>query len=395
MKILMVSPQFKPIVGGYERAAERLSKGLASRGHQVVVLAERRFPDWPYRERDHGVDLHRWWCVYKRRLHTFTSLIGLLLYLLRFGQRFDVWHIHHYGVHAALSIAIGRLMQRPTVLKLTSSSYGGISEALRVGRLSKIMTSLHRQASAVAAPSRETALEARTFGYPAERVYLLQNGVDTNRFKPTSDVQRRWLRAKLQIEDMPTVIAVGRLVADKNIDGVLAAWAKASTRFSGEWRLVVVGDGPARPALTKQLTRLGVQDQVRLVGHQSNIEDWMGCADLFVQASHREGLSNTMLEAMAAGLPVVITAVSGAQECVGETGAGIVVPIGDPDALEGALVALASDPSARDRCGAAARGVVETGFSIERAVDRCEALYRGLVHDSRSPKVPSTGETHQ
>lgn len=388
MNVLMVSPQFRPLVGGYERAAERLYIGLASRGHKVMVLAERRFPSWPRLERDGAVEIRRWWCWYRPKLHIATSLIGLLWNLLRFGRRFDVWHIHQYGSHAALAIALGQVMRRATVLKLTSSSYGGIGEALRTGRLARVMTSLHRKASAIAAPSRETFEEARAFGYPEERVQLLRNGVDTDRLRPVSNVERRRRRAQLGIEDVPTVIAVGRLVVDKNLDGLLDAWAMASARFSEKWRLVVVGDGPGRPALVDQLTRLGLQDRVRLVGHQSNIEDWLACADLFVQASHREGLSNTMLEAMASGLPVVITAVSGAQECVGETGAGTVVPVGDTDALAEALVVLANDPGAREKCGAAARRVIEEGFSIDRVVGDCEAMYRGLVGGSRSPIAP-------
>jgi glycosyltransferase involved in cell wall biosynthesis len=383
MNILMVSPQFRPVVGGYERAAERLCKALASGGHTVMVLAERRQRDWPCVERDGAIEIRRWWCWYRPRFHTATSLIGLLWNLLRIGRRFDVWHIHQYGIHAALAVALGRLMQRPTILKLTSSSYGGIGEALRAGRLARVMTALHRCASAVAVPSQETLAEALAFGYPKARVHLLRNGVDTDRFCPVSDVDRRRARAKLGIENAPTVLAVGRLALEKNFGGLLNAWALASARLSEQWRFIVVGDGPVRLALSEHLTRLGLQDQVRLVGQQSNVEDWLSCADVFMQASHREGLSNTMLEAMSAGLPVVITAVSGAQECVGETGAGIVVPVGDTDALAEALLRLASDRAQRATCGAAGRRAIEKNYSIGQVACSHEALYRSLIDQRR------------
>jgi glycosyltransferase involved in cell wall biosynthesis len=90
-----------------------------------------------------------------------------------------------------------------------------------------------------------------------------------------------------------------------------------------------------------------------------------------------------MLEAMSAGLPVVITAVSGAQECVGETGAGIVVPVGDTDALAEALLRLASDRAQRATCGAAGRRAIEKNYSIGQVACSHEALYRSLIDQRR------------
>jgi len=383
MRVLMVSPQFRPIVGGYERAAERLAASLAARGHGVTVLAERRYPAWPKRESFDHVELRRWWCWYRPGVHVATSLLGLLWTLALRGWRFEVWHAHQYGHHAAVTVLMGKLLRRPVVLKLTSSCAGGIAQSLRGARFATILRFLHRRVDGVAAPTRETAREAVDFGIPSHRVRVVPNGVDVRRLMPTPRCERRRCKEALGVPDVPIAISIGRLVQPKQIDLMIQAWALAMAHVREPWMLVIVGEGQERASLEAQAMRLGLGQSVRFVGHQANIEAWLSCAELFLQSSSREGLSNTMLEAMAAGLPVVITAVSGTKECVGETGAGRVVPIGDTDALAAALVELASDPVARDRCGAVARRVVDEGFSVEGVVDRCEALYRDLIGGSK------------
>lgn len=383
MNVLMVSPQFRPLVGGYERAAEQLSIGLASRGHKVMVLAERRFPSWPRLERDEGVEIRRWRCWYRPKLHIATSLIGLLWNLLRFGRRFDVWHIHQYGSHAALAIALGRLLRRPTVLKLTSSSYGGISEALRTGRLARVMTSLHRQASAIAAPSRETAKEAVSFGICQRRVRVIGNGVDLLSFSLPTDDEVRRTRRKLGLDAVRVAISIGRLAPEKQLDCLLAAWAHAHPRLGEPWVLVVAGDGPELTRLQATVASLGLKDGVRFVGHTEQVRDWLCAADIFVQSSSNEGLSNTMLEALATGLPVVCTDVSGTEECVREPDTGLVVPIGDAARLADAIVELANDDARRAQMSQRAVALVQEWYSIDHVCALCEVLYRSLIAQGR------------
>ena len=129
IRVLMISPQFRPLVGGYERAAERLSAALAAAGLRVVVIAERRDRAWPAVECIDGYEVRRLSCSYRRHLHTITSLLSFAGFLLRHGREFDVWHVHQYGFHAALAVALGKVLRRPVVLKLTSSGAMGIEKS--------------------------------------------------------------------------------------------------------------------------------------------------------------------------------------------------------------------------------------------------------------------------
>ncbi len=379
----MVSPQFRPIVGGYERAAERLSMGLASRGHQVMVLTERRFSSWPRLERDGGLDIRRWWCWYRRRLHRATSLFGFLTQVLRYSHRFDVWHVHQYGSHAALAIAIGALRGTPVVLKLTSTRGQGLSASLSRGLIAALAVAIHKRASATVVLSQEMFQEAVAFGIPASSVHLLGNGIDTKLFAPPTAAERATLRAHLGVGDGPHAMFVGRLSAEKNVSLLLRAWSLATARLANRWQLHIVGDGPEHSRLVAEAQAVGVSESVVFHGHQERVSDWLAVADLFLQSSDNEGLSNTMLEALATGVPVVCTDVSGTEECVREPDTGLVVPVGDAVRLADAIVELANDGARRAQISQRAVAFVQGRYSIDHVCELHEALYRSLIDQGR------------
>jgi len=383
MNVLMVSPQFRPLVGGYERAAERLSKGLTSRGHKVMVLAERRFPSWPRRERDEGIEIHRWWCWYRRRLHQASSLFGFLVLLLRHGHRFDVWHVHQYGPHAALAITIGALCRTPVVLKLTNTRAQGISAAISHGWIAPLVVALHKRARATVVLSQAMFQEAVAFGVPPRSVHLLGNGIDTNLFAPPTATKRSTLRAQLGVGDGPCAMFVGRLSAEKKVSVLLRAWSLAVPRLTNQWRLHIIGDGPEHERLVAEAQGFGVSESVVFHGHQECVSDWFAVADLFLQSSDNEGLSNTMLEALATGVPVVCTHVSGTEECVREPDTGLVVPVGDAVRLANAIVELANDDARRAQMSQRAVTFVRERYSIDRVCQLHEALYRSLIAQGR------------
>jgi len=376
MKILMISPQFRPLVGGYERAAERLSIALVQKGHQVTIISERQKIGWPKRESFHKVNIYRWWCVYKPGWHIITSLFGLAIFLFVKGRKFDVWHIHQYGMHAALVAAFGRALHRPVVLKLTSSSYMGIEASISKYHCPKILKWLHLQYDAVIALTQETENEAKLFGFPTERINVLGNGVDIQEFRP------RFIRnqkKKLGLDERHIfMISVGRLSEEKNIEMLLNAWAMSVPKINNKWMLLIVGFGPLERYLENYSNQLGISGRVLFVGKQTNVNEWLGAADVFIQSSNREGLSNTMLEAMATGLPVIATQVSGTFELVQKTGSGIIVPIGDVKSLADAIIIMSGSEILRKQSRVYSRKVIREKYSIDNVTLSHEILYKSL-----------------
>lgn len=374
----MISPQFHPLVGGYERAAERLSVALAQRGHQVTIITERQKKEWPKSEDIDKVRIHRWWCVYKPGWHIITSFLGLTGFLLAKGRKFDVWHIHQYGLHAALVIAIGKVLRRPVLLKLTNTSSTGIEKVVENNRFPKISRWLHLRVSAIIALTSETAKEANSFGIPPKRIHILGNGIDINKFRPQSSKQQLLLKKKFGLENKQIVIFVGRLSEQKDVKLLLKSWAESIAKINQDWILVLIGFGPLQSELEKYANQLGINKRVKFVGMQKNVEEWLSGSDIFIQSSRREGLSNTMLEAMSSGLPVIVTQVSGTTEIVKETGAGIVVPIGDANSLANAIIKMISSDLLRQQKGAISRKVIEEKFSISKVALSHEKLYESL-----------------
>ena len=211
----MVSPQFRPIVGGYERAAERLSAELVRLGHELTVIAERRDRSWPAREQQDGVMVQRLWCLYRRHFYQVTSLATFALFLFTQGRRFHVWHIHQYGSHAVLAVVLGKLLHRPVVLKLTNTKDYGIQQVIADLPLAGLARALLLGIDAVVATTQETRAEAEVFGIQADRVYVVGNGVDTEIFHPHSHDERLGLRRQLSVEADGMVVFVGRLLRRK------------------------------------------------------------------------------------------------------------------------------------------------------------------------------------
>lgn len=381
LSVLMISPQFKPLYGGYERAAERLSRALVDAGLRVEVVTERRDRAWPVSEECEGLRITRVWTIYRRHLHTLTSLIGFAGYLLRSGREFDVWHVHQYGYQAALAVALGGILRRPVVLKLTNSAAMGIQQALMTdaGVTARLLAHLHRKVSACVAITDETRDEARRFGIPANRIHLVPNGLPPDEFRPATAAERAAAKRQLGLDCQKLVLSVARLSEEKNPLGLLEAWSAIPPPARKGALLAMVGDGPQEGEVRRKVESLRIGDSVVLAGRRGDVENWYRAADLYVIASHNEGLSNSMIEALAGGLPVISTRVSGSSILAGPSPAGVLVEVDRAAELAGALERLLDDSALRERLSANARAVFESSFLLDTVSQQMIALYQRLA----------------
>ncbi len=374
----MISAQFRPILGGYERAAERLCGALAESGMRVLVITERRERAWSAVELIDGYEVRRLSCWYRRHFHASTSLLSFAGFLLRHGRAFDVWHVHQYGHHAALAVALGKTLHRPVVLKLTSSGAMGIEKAIGNGIGARILAYFHRRVSACVATSEETREEAARFGVPAENIHLIPNGVDGRQFHPATQEERNAARRELGLDCERLVLYVGRLSPEKNPAGLLDAWSAIAPDARAGALLGLVGDGPEWDTVCAKAQDPQLAGSVRLAGRQHDVATWYRAADIYVIPSHREGLSNSMIEAMACGLPVISTRVSGSSVLLEAPVAGLVVEIGNGRMLTDAMRRLLEDAATRTRLGRNARLTFESRFSLESLSKKMILLYENL-----------------
>ncbi|MBI3303547.1 MAG: glycosyltransferase family 4 protein, partial [Deltaproteobacteria bacterium] len=173
---------------------------------------------------------------------------------------------------------------------------------------------------------------------------------------------------------------VGRLVEEKGLPVLLEAWAIVVRRVPGAI-LNIVGEGPLEEALKALVQRLGIMSSVRFHGHQETVIPFLQAAALFVLPSYVEGLSNTLLEAMAMELPVVATRISGSEDVVDDGVTGLLVPPGDVPALAQALGALLKDTGHTGAMGRQARKRVIQLCSLEQVTHAYLQLYQDIAKD--------------
>jgi sugar transferase (PEP-CTERM/EpsH1 system associated) len=215
-----------------------------------------------------------------------------------------------------------------------------------------------------------------TVGIPAGKVLRVCNGVDTERFRPPPSDARRRLLAERFPPDALVVGSVTRFGAIKDPLNLVRAFLEARTApGGGRLRLVMIGDGTLRAEAQALLLEAGAAAAAWLPGSRDDIPELLREIDLFVLGSLREGISNTILEAMATGLPVIATATGGNGELILPEVSGLLVPPGNSMALAQAILRYAQEESLRRAHAEAARVRAVREFSLERMLTDYAALY--------------------
>ena len=352
--------------GGAQTYVAQLLPALAGR-FEVVVAAH---GDGPLRTaaREAGVRFVPLRHV-RRALHPVRDPLGLLeLVVLMRRARPDVVHANSSkaGVLGRAAAALARVPVRIfTVHGWAFSAHSGVASWL-YRWADRLMAPLTTVTICVAQRERAAGLAARTCR--PDGTVVIPNAVDVAAAP----------RAAVAGEP-PRVIAVGRLAAPKDPLTLLRALA----RVRHPARVTLVGDGPEREAVEAEAHSLGLD--VELAGSRCDVAELLARADVFVLSSRSEGAPISILEAMAAGLPVVASDVGGVPELVVDGVTGLLVPPGDPAALAAALERLLADAALRRRLGAAGRERAEERFDVRAARDAHVAVYLAELARRRRP----------
>jgi glycosyltransferase involved in cell wall biosynthesis len=293
--------------------------------------------------------------------------------LFRLAHIVREWHpdvVHAHMIHANLLARIARLLTPIPVLICTAHNInegGWLRE--RAYQLTDWLCDLTTQVS-------RAGLEryVRVKAVPPHKILYIPNGVDLSRFMPHRErhVQRR---KELGFQSAFLWLSVGRMEPQKAYPTMLQAFHRV-LQHHPDTRLIVIGDGSLRPIIEQQITQLGLNKAVQLLGIRRDVPEWMQIADGYVMSSAWEGLPIVLLEAHASGLPIVCTDVGGCAEIVLHGKTGFVVPPGDANALAQAMIQLMNLPADERRAmGDAGSTHVMANFEIEQVVSRWEALY--------------------
>jgi glycosyltransferase involved in cell wall biosynthesis len=300
-----------------------------------------------------------------RSLHR-PAAIGKALRFARFlrQQRIDVLQVYFVD-STYFGVPVGRLAGVRRIVRTWFNT--GYCMTPRHRRLGRLCNRLVDALVANCAACRDAFLANE--GFRRDRAVVLANGVDLGRFRPPT--ASRTGRA-------PRVGVVANLRPVKGLEDFLRAAARVAQRYP-EARFEVAGEGEFREPLGRLAGQLGLARRLHLPGQLPDVAGFLADLDVAVLSSHAEGLSNALLEYMAAGKPIVATAVGGNIDLIDDGIHGLLVPPRDPDRLAAAITALLDDPALAWRLGAAARRRVEDGYSRQAMVRRVENFYERLM----------------
>ena len=381
-RILLINYEYPPIGGGGGNATQQIGRAFARMGHEVYVLTA-AWGDLPAEENDEGVTVKRIPALRRRADRcSFLEMIAFIAAgLLAAPPLARVWKIEVALAFFALpSAPIAWYLKRACQIPYAISLQGGDVPGFDPGRMriyhaltGGVISALWRDAVAVVANSQGLAALAHTHD-PKATIGMIPAGADLTGIAPKQDYHRN---------GAINLLFVGRLVRQKGLDVLVAALAKLDLALN--WRLVLVGDGPEWPAIAGEAARLGLADRLEVRGwvRKEQLPAIYREGDIFVLPSRDEGMANALLEAMAAGLPVVGTRVAGTGEVVIEGETGLLVAPEDADALAAAVAALIQDESRRAAFGREGRKRVETTFGW----DIVASAWTGVMEQVRAKGV--------
>ncbi|MGE0682656.1 MAG: glycosyltransferase family 4 protein [Candidatus Binatia bacterium] len=287
-----------------------------------------------------------------------------------------MFHVHAINSLAVMSTIIGKLLGKAVVLKAVGAwelDDGVLNPVRQRQLLYRWQLAILKQADAWVAVSDHLHGAMIAAGVPPCRIVTIPNGVDIIHFTPGKSVAT-------QTAPILQVIFVGRLVKEKGLPILLQAWVTVSQCVK-DAALHIVGGGPLKLELQTLADRLGVVASVHFHGHQQMVLPFLQSSQLFVLSSYVEGLSNTLLEAMAVGLPVVATRISGSEDIVLVGENGLLVPPGDAEALAEAIMSILRDPTRAAIMGQRGRQLVEQRCGLAHITDNYVQLYARIVKD--------------
>jgi glycosyltransferase involved in cell wall biosynthesis len=281
--------------------------------------------------------------------------------------------------HGYKSNLLGRIAARRAGVPIVSVSRGWTGENIKVHLYEQLDRFNLRYMDAVVAVSEGQAKKVLKTGVPADRLTIIRNAARLDAFRsPLPEYRDRLRQIAGGSGDELIILAAGRLSPEKGF-AVLVEAAAMVRKSGANHRFVLFGEGSERPLLEKRIGELGLSNRFILAGFHEDLDCWLPWADVVVLPSYTEGLPNVALEASAAGVPVVATAVGGTPEVVRDGDTGYLVLPGNPVALSDKILSLCRDEFLRRRLGEAGRLFMHEHFSFAAQADAYQRLFARLV----------------
>lgn len=362
--------------GGAERLAVQITLGLDPERFERTLVATRKRKDAPFVE-----DLEAAGVRVLQLERRGKWDVAAFRPLLRELRRTDVVHAHKFGSNV-WAAAFGSLLRVPVIVT-HEHTWSYVGQPVRRFLDRELIS---RRSSAFVAVSRDDARKmVEVEGVEPGKIRFLPNGI-----APLAPPTGKDVRAELGLgADAPVLLSVGVLRPQKALEVLVDATAHLRAEHPGV-RVLIAGTGPEEDRLRARIAERGVEENVVLLGNRRDVPDLLTVADVCVSSSDFEGSPLAVMEYMAAGKPVVATAVGGVPDLIEEGAHGFLVPPRDPEALAERCARLLRSPELRATLGEAARSRQREEFDLDAMVRRVEELYLELLASSKRRTIASS-----
>lgn len=377
----MVIGQFYPIIGGAENQALNLSKSLIRKNISVsvVTLRKRNLRKFEYVK---GIPVFRIFSPRIKCIGKYIYLVTFFLYLVKNRNNYDIIHIHQGLSPAFVAVLAGKILRKKTIIKIGNCGERFDIKVLKSSYLiGRFMAAILKKANAIIYINSEMKKELIKERFPRERLYYIPNGVDVEIYKPPkNEKEKKAMKEKLNLPLDKIVLFVGTLYPKKNLEFLIREW-KGIVRLFPHTHLILLGEGPQREELLNLTEKLGIKENVHLIGEKKNVEEYLVAADIFVLPSLVEGLSNALLEAMASGLPCAVSDIPGNRDLIIDSRNGQRFNPLDGEKFKEIMIFLLKNKEFAYSMGRAARETVEE-YSFHKIVPRYLNLYGELLYQN-------------
>ena len=377
-------------LGGAERSIAWLAQGTQVRGKRVLLMAERALQSthYPTFVKELGLEVRwvdwasekPWWQNLGALWRTFSNVDAKVIQF-NISWRHGMWLVPVVARLCTKAALVGSMRGMPDPhANIPRKLHFGFLPGLKLWHLPELACGwiwaklLGRTVSVNALDFPPRLIDH--YGFTQQRMRVIHNGVVYRDELPGSEA-RHALRERCGAGDGEILLAfVGRVSEEKGVDLILRAMAGLPARY----RLVIAGDGPATDHLQALATQMGIADRVRFLGFVTDPYDIMAAADAVpVPSTWHEACSRVVVESLAQGTPVIGSRIGGTPELVADGAEGLLVEVGNVDALRDAFLRIGEAPAFRDRLARAARERAARDFRMESVVAKYHGVYRELV----------------